>query len=225
MGIKAIIVDTAGTTTDFQFIKEVLFSYSENAMADFIANSKNDFAIQTLLDDVKQLAGNPDLDDAALAQLLVDWIRDDSKATPVKTLQGLVWKQGYLKGDFKGHVYEDAAKVLTQWNALGKRLYSFSSSSADAQELLFKYSSQGDLSGLFYGHFDTSVGQKTTVQAYKNILNTVSLRPSQVLYLSDDLAELNAAREAGLVTCQLVRSDQVRQGSHDSAPTFAQVRT
>ncbi|GAA4878398.1 acireductone synthase [Ferrimonas pelagia] len=224
MGIKAIIVDTAGTTTDFQFIKEVLFSYSEQAMPAFIANNRNDFAIANLLDDVQELAGKKDLNTDELVDLLVAWIHDDSKATAIKTLQGLIWQQGYLSGDFKGHVYADAVRMLKQWQSSGKRLYSFSSSSADAQELLFRHSDQGDISGLFYGHFDTMLGQKNDVQAYKNILNTISLRPKQVLYLSDELAELNAAREAGLNTYQIVRSDDVRQGSHPTAVDFTQVR-
>ncbi|GAA5187204.1 acireductone synthase [Ferrimonas gelatinilytica] len=224
MGIKAIIVDTAGTTTDFQFIKEILSSYSKQAMAAFIAENRHDFAVSTLLDDVQELAGVEDLGDAELAQLLVDWIQDDSKATAVKGLQGLIWKQGYLAGEFKGHVYEDAARALKQWHSSGKRLYSFSSSSADAQELLFRHSNQGDLSGLFYGHFDTNMGQKTTAQAYKNILNTLSLRPKQVIFISDDIRELNAAREAGLNTQQIVREPGTHQGSHPVAESFQQIR-
>ncbi|WP_298440866.1 acireductone synthase [uncultured Ferrimonas sp.] len=224
MGIQAIIVDTAGTTTDFAFIKEVLFQYSAKALPTFLQEHENDFSVATLLQDVRRLSGRNDADLAELTSLLLEWIEQDNKATPLKTLQGLIWQQGYLQGDFKGHVFADAATALQQWQGEGKRLYSYSSSSADAQELLFRYSDQGDLSNLFYGHFDTNLGQKKTVQAYKNILNTVSLWPRQVLYVSDDLEELNAAAEAGLQTMQIVRTDNLFTGKHSVHSDFSSIK-
>lgn len=224
MGVQAIIVDTAGTTTDFQFIKDTLFSYSADALPDFLDQHQNDFGVSNLLADLRTHAGEPDADLARLTVLIREWIAQDKKITALKTLQGLIWKQGYLKGDFKGHVYADAAEALKAWKSHGKRLYSYSSSSADAQDLLFKYSDQGDLSALFYGHFDTNLGQKKTVQAYKNILNVVSLWPKHVLFVSDDVEELNAARDAGLRTCQIARTGDVRRGDHDVVDDFSQLK-
>ncbi|MBY6108382.1 acireductone synthase [Ferrimonas balearica] len=224
MGVQAIIVDTAGTTTDFQFIKDTLFSYSADALPEFLEHHHNDFAVSNLLADIRAHAKEPDADLPRLVELIREWIAADNKLTALKTLQGLVWKQGYLKGDFKGHVYADAAEALKTWKAAGKRLYSYSSSSADAQDLLFKHSNEGDLSALFYGHFDTNLGQKKTVQAYKNILNVVSLWPKHVLFVSDDVEELNAARDAGLRTCQVVRGEGVRRGDHNIVDDFSQLK-
>ncbi|MBY5993416.1 acireductone synthase [Ferrimonas balearica] len=224
MGVQAIIVDTAGTTTDFHFIKDTLFTYSADALPAFLAEKQNDFAVSNLLEDLRSHAGEPQADLDRLVVLMREWIEQDKKITALKTLQGLVWKQGYLGGAFQGHVYADAAEALKSWKTQGKRLYSYSSSSADAQDLLFKHSDQGDLSGLFYGHFDTSLGQKKTVQAYKNILNVVSLWPKHVLFVSDDVEELNAAREAGLRTCQVVRGPGVRQGNHNVVDDFSQLK-
>ncbi|MBY6019486.1 acireductone synthase [Ferrimonas balearica] len=224
MGVQAIIVDTAGTTTDFQFIKDTLFSYSADALPEFLEHHHNDFAVSNLLADIRAHANEPDADLPRLVELIREWIAADNKLTALKTLQGLVWKQGYLKGEFKGHVYADAAEALKTWKAAGKRLYSYSSSSADAQDLLFKHSNEGDLSALFYGHFDTNLGQKKTVQAYKNILNVVSLWPKHVLFVSDDVEELNAARDAGLRTCQVVRGEGVRRGDHNIVDDFSQLK-
>ncbi|MBW3166511.1 acireductone synthase [Ferrimonas balearica] len=224
MGVQAIIVDTAGTTTDFQFIKDTLFSYSADALPEFLEHHHNDFAVSNLLADIRAHAKEPDADLPRLVELIREWIAADNKLTALKTLQGLVWKQGYLKGDFKGHVYADAAEALKAWKAAGKRLYSYSSSSADAQDLLFKHSNEGDLSALFYGHFDTNLGQKKTVQAYKNILNVISLWPKHVLFVSDDVEELNAARDAGLRTCQVVRGEGVRRGDHNIVDDFSQLK-
>ncbi|QIZ78243.1 acireductone synthase [Ferrimonas lipolytica] len=224
MGIQAIIVDTAGTTTDFSFIKEVLFQYSAEALPTFLQEHHNDFTVAALLQDVRRISNQNNADLAQITSLLLEWIEHDNKATPLKTLQGLIWQQGYLKGDYQGHIFADAATALQQWQQQGKRLYSYSSSSADAQELLFRYSEQGDLSNLFYGHFDTNLGQKKTVQAYKNILNTISLWPRQVLFVSDDLEELNAAAEAGIQTLQMVRKDGLFTGKHSVHNSFDTIK-
>ncbi|WP_028116625.1 acireductone synthase [Ferrimonas senticii] len=223
MGIQAIIVDTAGTTTDFGFIKEVLFQYSAAALPAFIEGQQSRFTVASLLQDVRRLSQQPQATNAELTTLLQQWIADDNKATPLKTLQGLIWQQGYLQGDFKGHIYPDAAAQLKRWQAQGKRLYSYSSSSADAQQLLFRYSTEGDLSPLFYGHFDTNMGQKKTAQAYKNILNTISLRPRQVLFISDDLEELNSAAEVGLQTALIRRDQSGFSGKHPVHREFSTI--
>jgi len=41
MGIRAIVVDTAGTTTDLTFIQDVLFPYSVKALPDFLAQNQH----------------------------------------------------------------------------------------------------------------------------------------------------------------------------------------
>ncbi len=224
MSIKAIIVDTAGTTTDFDFIKDVLFRYSAEAIPQFIAQRHAEFTVASLLQDIRRLSEQPDADLDTISRILVDWIEHDNKATPLKALQGLVWQEGYLKGDFKGHIYDDAARALSQWQQQGIRLYSYSSSSADAQQMLFRHSNLGDLSALFYGHFDTNMGQKTSVQAYKNILNAISMWPRQVLFISDSLEELNAAAETGLQTLQVVRKPGQFTGKHPVHHDFSSIQ-
>ena len=43
----------------------------------------------------------------AAATVLEKWIAEDRKATPLKALQGMIWRQGYESGELKGHVYDD----------------------------------------------------------------------------------------------------------------------
>jgi len=203
--IKAIITDIEGTTSSISFVKETLFPYAANNMGAFIHEHQADINVAEQLDIISK-EHNIDRDDlSALIQQLLDWIKADVKATPLKALQGMIWKTGYEKADYQAHMYDDATKNLTDWCKQGLPLYVYSSGSVQAQKLFFAYSQDGDLLPLFSGHFDTNIGHKQEQAAYDNIQKTLNIPANHLLFLSDIEAELDAARAAGLQTCHLVR--------------------
>ena len=61
------------------------------------------------------------------------------------------------------------------------------------------------LLGLFKGHFDTTSGGKREVQSYQRIASAIGVEPRQLLFLSDIVEELDAARSAGWHTVLLQR--------------------
>lgn len=206
--IKAILTDIEGTTTSLSFVKDVLFPYADQQMQSFVVAHRQDPAVAKLIDDVRLETGNAVLSlTDAIAQLR-QWIAEDKKITPLKAIQGLMWEEGYRNGAFTGHVYEDAVRHLLHWHELGLKLYVYSSGSVYAQKLLFGYSDAGDLTPLFSGYFDTAVGHKRAVQSYQTIVNAMGLPANEILFLSDIAEELDAAAQAGLQTCCLVREDQ-----------------
>ncbi|ARD24328.1 MULTISPECIES: acireductone synthase [Shewanella] len=221
MGIRAIIVDTAGTTTDLDFIHDVLFPYSKKAMGDFLSKNQHNPLVEYCISDVRDLALEQDASIERVTEILSQWIDEDRKATPLKTLQGLIWKQGYASGEFTGHIYPDFIDAIPRIEAANIRIYSFSSGSAEAQKMLFSHSDAGDLTPKFSGHFDTRTGNKLDKQAYCNILNTVSLSPKQVLFISDVIEELKAADAAGLHTCQMVRFDNQKTAKFAQISDFS----
>ncbi|MEZ9820533.1 acireductone synthase [Shewanella sp. 10N.286.45.A1] len=223
MGIRAIVVDTAGTTTDLNFIEDILFPYSAKVLPAFLEENKNNVLVENCICDVQDIALEPDADLARVTEILLQWIEEDRKATPLKTIQGLIWKQGYANGEFKGHIFPDFIEALDGYKQQGLRVYSFSSGSVDAQKLLFGNSDAGDLTDKFNGHFDTRTGNKRFKQAYCNILNTISLSPKQILFVSDVLEELKAASEAGLNVVQMVRQDSQRTGDFKQISSFAEL--
>ena len=79
--------------------------------------------VRRLLDEARKVAGGAQ-DDEPLVNTLLRSIETDQKLAPLKGLQGLIWDQGYREGAFQGHVYEDAARRLREWNAQGFRLTS-----------------------------------------------------------------------------------------------------
>ncbi len=202
--IKAILTDIEGTTSSLSFVKDVLFPYARKYLGDYLRAHAETPVIVEQLRAVEQEVGHELTLEEAIAQL-EQWIDEDRKITPLKSLQGMIWEAGYRNGDFTGHMYEDAVRNLRAWRAKGVHLYVYSSGSVYAQKLLFGYSDYGDLTPLFDGYFDTRIGHKREVSSYTAIASEIGERAGDILFLSDVSEELDAARSAGMQTRWLVR--------------------
>jgi len=221
--VHAIVTDIEGTTTDINFVHKVLFPYAHAKLPNFLRANADIPAVAEQIDAVRSEMGAPDATlEAVIAQLL-HWIETDQKVTPLKALQGMVWADGYQRGDFKGHLYSDVAPALRQWKDLGKALYVYSSGSVQAQKLLFGYSDAGDLTPLFSGYFDTHIGHKREATAYQRIVAELDLPPAAVLFLSDVIEELDAAKQAGMQTLQLVREGTQPGNTHACVTRFDEI--
>lgn len=220
--IQAILTDIEGTTSSIAFVKDVLFPYARDHIAEFIHKHNTDAEIRILLDEVCTETGKL-LDDEQIIDQLVRWIDEDRKITPLKTLQGMLWQQGYRDGEITGHIYEDAVEKLKEWKNRQIKLYVYSSGSVAAQKLLFGFSSYGDLTSLFSGYFDTRIGSKQEPASYGAIAEATGLPAADILFLSDSAEELDAARSAGMPTMQLVRPEDGTQpvGRHPGSKSFA----
>lgn len=207
--IQAVVTDIEGTTSSLAFVKDVLFPYARTHLAEFVQAHGAEPAVRAALDDAARLAGltPPSAGGAsqAVVRQLLQWIDEDRKATPLKALQGLIWEAGYRRGDFHGHIYQDAYEQLRAWQRRGLKLYVYSSGSVHAQKLLFEHTEYGDLRPLFAGYFDTRIGAKTEPESYRAILDELGLAGDEVLFLSDIDAELAAAQAAGMQVIQLLR--------------------
>lgn len=214
--IQAILTDIEGTTTSISFVHDTLFPYASEHVQDYLEAHKTEPEVAAIIDEVKAISSAPKASLKEVAAILQGWIKLDKKITPLKTLQGMMWKEGYEKGEFEGHVYEDAYDKLREWKKAGFKLYVYSSGSVSAQKLLFGYSTYGDLTPLFSGHFDTTVGGKREASSYKNIAAELKIDATRILFLSDTIEELNAARGAGMQTCLVTRSEDYVHTDHAS---------
>jgi len=221
--IKAIITDIEGTTSSLSFVKDVLFPYSRKHLPDYVRSHLDEAKIVSILKDVSKEAGKTLDTDQAINQLL-QWITEDKKVTPLKSLQGLIWEAGYKQGDFNGHIYQDAADMLKAWKDKGLDLYIYSSGSVYAQKLLFKHTVYGDLTPLFSGYFDTHIGGKRDASSYRNIAEQIVCPPNRLLFLSDIKEELDAAKEAGFNTIWVCREGELdEQANHQQVSNFNQI--
>jgi len=216
-GIQAVVTDIEGTTSSLAFVKETLFPYARLHLADYVrthALELGDIPAQ-----IRAEVGRECLTMDEMIVVLSRWMDEDRKITPLKTLQGLIWRSGYERGELLGHVYEDAARALRAWYADGIRVYIYSSGSIDAQKLLFEHSSMGDMTPLIAGYFDTTTGPKSEPRSYEKISRAIGLPPHSILFLSDHPAETAAALAAGFRTIRVDREQ------HADAPVAAAATT
>lgn len=202
---RAILTDIEGTTSSISFVKDVLFPYAREHLRAFVETHADDLEVRHWLDEAAREAGLVANNTAAIIAALLHWIDIDRKATPLKALQGMIWKDGYTSGAYRAHMYPDVAGCLRTWHEQGIGLYVYSSGSVPAQKLLFGYSEAGDLSNLFSGWFDTRVGHKREAASYRAITEAIDLPAADILFLSDIIEELDAAAEADMQTTQLCR--------------------
>lgn len=212
--VEVVLTDIEGTIADIDFVRNTLFPYARKHLPGFIRDHSGQPDVAGQLDATADLAGLDRDDLGALIEQLLSWIDRDEKLTPLKTLQGMVWKAGYAQGDFTAHLYSDAHARLKAWHAAGVPLYVYSSGSVQAQELYFRHSDFGDISAWFSGFFDTTSGPKKEAESYLRIARAIGREPGVILFLSDVIEELDAASLAGLTTAQICRPGNETSGSH-----------
>ena len=228
--ITTILTDIEGTTSSISFVKDVLFPYARARLPAFVVTHADDPEVQHWLHEAAKEAELVSTGQQELIDLLIEWIDADRKSTALKALQGMIWQAGYRDADFTAHIYPDAAPALRDWHARGYPLYVYSSGSVPAQKLFFGHSDAGDLTPLFSDWFDTEVGGKREADSYRVIAGRLGVPADAILFLSDVVEELDAAREAGLQTRLIDRLDdypQPREGEaahgHARVASFADI--
>lgn len=221
--VKGIILDIEGTTAPISFVRDELFSYIKENLESYIEGHWDDDELQgdvdalrsqvekDVTDGVKDAVSIPakdsdaeDIKKAVIKNVL--WQMDhDRKTTSLKQLQGHIWREAYNSGELIGEIYEDVCPALEEWKESGKKLYIYSSGSIEAQKLLFSHTTDGDISDMFSGYFDTTIGLKTEKESYSKIAENIGIEASQLLFLTDIPAEAAAATAAGLKACLLLR--------------------
>lgn len=222
MPIKAILTDIEGTTSAVSFVFDVLFPYAREHLPAYVRKHAAEPAVAAQIEAVRSESGESDASVERVVEILLEWIAADRKATSLKALQGMVWAEGYRAGQIKGHVYPDAVDALHRWHGQGYALYVYSSGSIQAQKLIFGCAEAGDLTPLFSGYFDTGSGHKREVESYRRITGSIGLRADEILFLSDVVEELEAARQAGMHTCGLAREGGELTG-HETVCSFAEI--
>jgi len=107
--------------------------------------------------------------------------------------------------------------MLKIWHADGHRIFIYSSGSVPAQKLLFGHTSAGDLTPLLSGYFDTEMGGKRDAESYKRIATAIGTEPENIVFLSDIVEELDAAKASGLNTALLDRLEDYPEPRLDDA--------
>ncbi|KAF4120280.1 enolase-phosphatase E1 [Geosmithia morbida] len=194
-----LLLDIEGTVCPISFVKDVLFPYALDSLPKVLDEQWDDVEFKPYRDAFPE--EYRDSRDALEAHVR-DLVAGDVKIAYLKGLQGYLWEHGYQSGEIKAPLFPDVAPFIAQTHAAGKRVVIYSSGSVPAQKLLFGHidADPSDLTPLISDWFDTvNAGPKTKPASYKTILSKYpDTRPEQWLFLSDNMAEVDAALTAGM---------------------------
>jgi enolase-phosphatase E1 len=237
---RALLLDIEGTTTPAEFVYETLFPFARGNVREFLGRHGDSAEVRADVDalkaenqsDAEKGNGPPAwLAESASSHLesavnYAHWLMDqDRKSTALKSLQGKIWEGGYRSGRLRGQVYADVRPAFERWKRQGKEIYIFSSGSVLAQKLIFAHTTEGDLTRYLDGYFDTTTGAKMIAASYQSISEKIGAPASDILFVSDVTAELDAARAAGMMTALCVRpgSREPEHTVHQIIRTFDEI--
>ncbi len=211
--IRIILLDIEGTTTPINFVYQTLFPHASRKLESFLREHAQDPEIQSLIQELREQhelderngleppAWTDHAEEVRLHSSVAygQWlITRDSKCTPLKSLQGKIWQQGFEGGELRGEVYPDVPIAFERWRRQKKIICIYSSGSVLAQQLLFRTTPSGDLTSYITAFFDTCMGAKSEVESYKRIAAALEYAPQQFLFISDAVKELDSAQSAGM---------------------------
>lgn len=227
--VSCIVLDIEGTTSPAAFVYEQLYPYARSRFARWLADHGADEDVARVIEQVRELIGDPGAPVPLVVAALEDWSRRDQKITPLKTVQGRIWADGFAAGELTAPFFPDVIPVLRGWRAAGLDLYIYSSGSVNAQRAWFGHTPEGDLRPLLRGYFDTeNAGQKKVAESYRAIAGVIGCTAQQVVFLSDSVDELDAARAANWRTVGVRRPGQpnftLGVGDHPEISSFAELR-
>ncbi|CAG8475035.1 3842_t:CDS:1 [Funneliformis mosseae] len=220
---KCVLLDIEGTTTPISFVHERLFPYVTNNLENFLNENWNSPELQQKVQLLREQAikdVNNNLPDAILIPESnemdeikhfiiqnIKWQMEiDRKIGSLKSFQGFMWESGFELGELKGEIFEDVLEAFKRWKGEFEiQIFIYSSGSINAQKLIFKNSDKGDLLGYIDGYFDTSIGSKLEKSSYVKIAKEIQIEPNEILFLSDNVKEIIAARSAGYQTAIIER--------------------
>jgi len=239
--VKLILLDIEGTTTPIDFVYKTLFPFAREHVKDYLSRNWEASEVQADLaqlraertNDAVQGLDPPALGDESLTEQIesavayIHWLMDrDRKSTPLKAIQGRIWREGYLAGALLGQVFDDVPPAFARWRQQNKLICIYSSGSALAQKLLFSHTTAGDLTHHISCYFDTTIGHKVEADSYRRIAEELQLATAEIVFVSDVIAELDAAREAGMKTILALRPGNrpvEPPVTHTAATSFAEL--
>lgn len=225
MNVEVILLDIEGTIAPIAYVQDVLFPFARERLGEFLDAHWDAPPVVEIRRQISVDAGGTAFDQADLLRHLFGLMNADAKATGLKALQGLIWERGYRSGQLRSRLFPDVPEALRRWHERGLTTAIYSSGSAAAQRVFIAHTEFGDLTPYVAAHFDTTSGPKHALRSYVNVARTLERVPQQILFISDVVAELDAAAAAGMQTRLSIRPGNPPQpeNSHTAIETLATV--
>lgn len=208
-----VVLDIEGTTSAAGFILGDLYDYARPRLEGVL--TRDDDAVRAArAAAIAETGLASTATDAEIAAALRELMASDVKSTPLKTLQGILWAEGFAAGDIHSQFFDDVPPRLRAWREAGLRLAVYSSGSVASQVPWYRHAPQGDLTPLIEAWFDTvSAGPKKDAASYDRIAEALGAPAGRILFLTDHPDEVTAARAAGWQTVALDRAGEPWHGA------------
>ena len=196
---RTLVLDLEGTTSAAGFILGDLYDYARPRLGAWLDDHADDAAIaEARLQVIADAGLATDASTDEIVAVLHRWMADDVKATPLKTIQGQIWAEGFARDEISSHFFDDVIPKLRAWHAAGVQLAVFSSGSVASQVPWFRHSPDGDLTPLIVDYFDTvKAGSKKEAGSYDAIRDWLRVAASDLVFFTDHPDEVTAATAAG----------------------------
>lgn len=196
---RTVVLDLEGTTSAAGFILGDLYDYARPRLAPYLTEHAGEPLVVEVREQIIAEAGlAATATDDELVAVMHGWMADDVKSTPLKTLQGQIWADGFARDEISSHFFDDVIPRLRAWHDAGVRFAVFSSGSVASQVPWFRHSPDGDLTPLILSYFDTvNAGPKKTVSSYDGIAAALGSSAAELVFFTDHPDEIGAASEAG----------------------------
>ncbi|UKZ79351.1 hypothetical protein TrVFT333_007102 [Trichoderma virens FT-333] len=197
---QVLLLDIEGTVCPISFVKDVLFPYALDVLPKFLIEQWDESSFAEYRNAFPEEYRN---DRSAFEAHVRDLVARDVKASYLKALQGYLWKKGYESGVLKAPLFPDVPPFITNAHAAGQKIMIYSVLISD--------------------WFDTvNAGPKTDVASYTTILSHYpDISPARWIFLSDNLNEVDAARQSGMHSVPAVRPGNAPLPSHHPLTEFA----
>ena len=141
----------------------------------------------------------------------------DRKSPALKELQGYIWEEGYRsRVSSSRRCIPTSRRAFERWCADGKRSASSRPAACSRSGGCFAARPPAISRRHLQWYFDTHTGAKQDARSYERIAAEDAITPpADILFISDVVAELDAARAAGMRTVLALRP-----GNHPQPTTI-----
>ncbi|TAQ85638.1 hypothetical protein B7494_g6039 [Chlorociboria aeruginascens] len=221
--VRVVLLDIEGTVCPISFVKDVLFPYALEVLPSTLATQWDSPSFEPYR---AAFPAEHRTTPETFSRHVQDLMSRDLKLPYLKSLQGYLWLQGYESGALRCPLFPDVYPALESWHRLSIPIIIYSSGSVPAQRLLFQYTNatpSADLRPLITDYFDTvNAGPKIEKESYVKIASQHPEfgSPGEWLFLSDNVREVDAAKEAGMQSLVVLRegnaplSEKDTEGNH-----------
>ena len=202
---RAVVLAFEGVLAPVDVLPATLEPRAREELGPFLEQRADDPLVRRTLADLRASAGR-EMDEAELRVRIDAWIRAGQDISPLRQLEGLIWTEILEQGALRPELDADTVAALTRLARAGIAIYSFGATPVTTQREWLRRGPDRNFEARLAGFFDTRMGGRRDAGSFGRLVTESGLEPEQVLVLSPDSRQLDAARQGWLRTACLPAS-------------------